>query len=834
MADPNWEFNCPQYVDFSRDNLYTDDDGADTYFDFDHENGIPIHFSDSTSEHEAMDVEPGPSESLVMTLQNDSQRITRAMLKNTPKIIESPRRVPTPAQEQKNRSSKSLSCTPSVAAGEKSNENEGQNIIYSQTKDTPMQIETNHDNDKSGEEEKKVSNICTNLEDWNKRKQDQRVETGQKRRRSVSFSELEPDRKTRANKPLQRSGSMKVQRRSAGQSNEGSSHHDGGEVGRSRSGSESKIARPSPKRYKCTITSTPTFMKRQPLIQANGVKKSEDLEMEKIQYFRTQLQQKRELAQKSMKAALSQAPNLEAHHAAKEPTKPMEFQFETDKRVKKHGMETRADLSVKDFAHQLRSNQAHQKEGPKGPTKPMPFSFDEKQKRKLDGSEESLTQKFESMAEKVTAFHKATPERFRSAPKGSVPKRGQSSPPVLTVPHTPNLETRSRSRPVTVQSQKELEEMEIEEMKRYQFRANPLNTKIFTEHPSIKHSEKEPTRPEEFDLHTDRRIQTRETIKHDTEEHYEFHAQPVPKKILEGPVGVKPAKPIPVTNPKSPAFALKHRARLPTRTQPEPEEEEKIIRANPVPHAGIPFQPSLEHKATVPQPFTFDERDKLLMQKKEEKIQEILEEEKRARDFVANPLPNLSPDVLPPKKVKPPTRPESPHLKIDARGAKRAAEWKAKNLAVSGLDSFSRQHQKVEEQLNREREAAIFKALPSTVVHKEPFLPKKSTKVLTEVSNVELSTVKRAMQREAFDMHRKAQEAELEAAKRHREKEKEEEEREAIEKFRQEAVHKANPIKRYKPVEVKRSSKPCTVPLSPKFKTDERLQSSRNLNLSNA
>ncbi|KAK3608033.1 hypothetical protein CHS0354_031019 [Potamilus streckersoni] len=820
MADPNWEFNCPQYVDFSKDNIYADDDGADNYFDFDHENGIPINFSDSaTTEHEPMDVDAGPSESLVKTLQNDSQRITRAMAKNSPKIIESPRRIPTLAEEQKKRTSKSSSRTPSVVAGEESNERESQKITYSQTKDTPKQTEINHDSEKSGEEEKKVSNMCTDLEEWNKRKQEQRVETGQKRRRSISFSELEPNHNTRANKPLQRSGSMKAQRRSADQSSGGSSRHDSREVGRPRSGSESKIARPSPKRYKCTMPSTPTFMKRQPLIPANGVKRSEDLELEKIQYFRTQLQQKRELAQKSMKVALSHAPAQEAHHAAKEPTKPVEFQFETDKRVKKHGMETRADVSVKDFAQQLRSNQAAQKEGPKGPTKPMPFSFDEKQKRKLDGSEEILTQKFESMAEKVTAFHKATPERFRSAPKGSAPKRGRSkSPPVLTVPHTPNLETRSRSRPVTVPSQKELEEMEIEEMKKYQFRAHPLNTKIFTEQPCIKHSEKEPTRPEEFDLHTDRRIQTRETVKQDTEEHYEFHAQPVPKKILEGPVGLKPAKPLPVTNPKSPAFVLKHRARLPTRSQPEPEEEEKIIKANPVPHAGIPFQPSLEHKATVPQPFTFDERDKLMMQKKEEKIQEILEEEKRARDFVANPLPNLSPDVLPPKKVKPPTRPESPHLKIDARGAKRAAEWKAK----------------VEEQLNKEREAAIFKALPSTVVHKDPFVPKKSSKVLTEVSNVELSTVKRAMQREAFDMHRKAQEAELEAAKRQREMEKEEEEREAIEKLRQEAVHKANPIKRYKPVDVKRSSKPCTVPLSPKFKTDERLQLSRNHNLSNA
>ena len=47
-------------------------------------------------------------------------------------------------------------------------------------------------------------------------------------------------------------------------------------------------------------------------------------------------------------------------------------------------------------------------------------------------------------------------------------KRLQSRSPVsgLTVPKTPNFESNSRSRPIHVPSQKELEEKEIEEMKK--------------------------------------------------------------------------------------------------------------------------------------------------------------------------------------------------------------------------------------------------------------------------------------------------------------------------------------------------------------------------------
>lgn len=53
------------------------------------------------------------------------------------------------------------------------------------------------------------------------------------------------------------------------------------------------------------------------------------------------------------------------------------------------------------------------------------------------------------------------------------------------------------------------------------------------------------------------------------------------------------------------------------------------MKSHPVPHAGVPFQPVLNHKCTVPAPFTFEERDKLTLARKQEKIEEIYEEERK-------------------------------------------------------------------------------------------------------------------------------------------------------------------------------------------------------------
>lgn len=72
----------------------------------------------------------------------------------------------------------------------------------------------------------------------------------------------------------------------------------------------------------------------------------------------------------------------------------------------------------------------------------------------------------------------------------------------------------------------------------------------------------------------------------------------------------------------------------------------------------------------------------------------------------------------------------------------------------------------MEEALRKQREAANFKAHPAKVLAAEPFVPAKSTKPLAEVSNFQLHSDKRAIEREQFTMQQKQKEAELESMKR--------------------------------------------------------------------
>lgn len=60
-----------------------------------------------------------------------------------------------------------------------------------------------------------------------------------------------------------------------------------------------------------------------------------------------------------------------------------------------------------------------------------------------------------------------------------------------------------------------------------------------------------------------------------------------------------------------------------------------------------------------------------------------------------------------------------------------------------------------------------------------------------------------------------------------------EEEKAAISQMRQEMVHRANPIRHYKAVEIQVCTKPVTQPLTPKLSTARRLRSHTENSISN-
>ncbi|XP_026581249.1 targeting protein for Xklp2-like, partial [Pseudonaja textilis] len=133
--------------------------------------------------------------------------------------------------------------------------------------------------------------------------------------------------------------------------------------------------------------------------------------------------------------------------------------------------------------------------------------------------------------------------------------------PQLTNPKTPCLETKRRLRPPTCKSAAELENEEIAKLQQYRFKAQELNYRILEGGPLLpkKPPTKELTKPIGFNLEIEKRIQERETKKVQEEEPFEFHSRPCPTRILEDVVGVPEKKTLPITVPKSPAFALKNK-----------------------------------------------------------------------------------------------------------------------------------------------------------------------------------------------------------------------------------------------------------------------------------
>nr|XP_045585406.1 targeting protein for Xklp2-like isoform X2 [Procambarus clarkii] len=436
-----------------------------------------------------------------------------------------------------------------------------------------------------------------------------------------------------------------------------------------------------------------------------------------------------------------------------ERTVPQEFHFATDSRIKN---QDHTEEETVDFTKSLRSGTAADNtEARKGPTIPQPFNLTESRKGKTEEGN-----KFVSVAELNLKFHTKTPQRFRSKRAGSnddLNQEGRKKPnPGVTIPHTPNFCTRSRSRQVNYLTHEEMEQKAFEEAQRHVFKAHPVNKKVL-EAPAGYHVEKKvPTVPEPFDITDSKRV------------------HPINLKFQE------------MCNKLS----------------------ESALSVASLPHGGIPSK--WDKTSTTIQPFSFDSRDKTKQQRKLENIQKILEEEKKLAEFHAQPMPYFESGVrgVPTKKPPTPTKPQPFALKIDERAVTKQEQFQKCLLEEARLDKEKRK----------------FRARSDAVLHKEPFIPEKSKKPLTDISTFALNTEVRAIDRNEYELHRKRKEDEILAAKREQEERQAAEELAEVARVRREAVHKANPVRKYKPVVIDHSQNVPTVPISPNFATESRLR----------
>ncbi|XP_053555846.1 targeting protein for Xklp2 isoform X2 [Bombina bombina] len=559
------------------------------------------------------------------------------------------------------------------------------------------------------------------------------------------------------------------------------------------------LCSPKPKSKLLTMPSTPTVLKRKNL--PLKPKSSEEQELEVMQQLQKEVVEQRKKNEETLKMAIAGA-GQPGKRTIAPVTKPVDFHFCTDDRLKKHPEEQAGDQYKEvDFAAALRKHPPSPVRVPKGGhTVPKPFNLSQGNKRKL---EESDSGKYVSTAEQVLAFCKKTPTRYhlRSRQKDMEgPSPVKAFKQKLTNPKTPLLVTKQRYRPATCKSSAEMETEELDKLQQFKFKAQELDPRIlegvhiFPKKPPVK----EPTKAIGFDLEIEKRIKQREKKEEDEEETYSFHSRPCPTKILEDVVGVPEKKTLPVTVPKSPAFALKNRVRV--QEEEEEEEEVPVIKANPMPHYGVPFKPKLpEQRQVEVNPFSFCDRDRAKQLQKEKKLDDLRKEE--VPKFKAQPLPQFDYISLPEKKIKMPTQQEPFQLEIDKRGSSKIQRWK----------------QQMQEELKQQKEMATFKARPNTVTHQEPFVPKKENRSLTVQEGFELATERRAKERQEFERRLAETETQKQLLEEEERRRQEEQEKEEINRLRHELVHKAQPIRKFRSVEVKASDVPLTIPKSPKF-----------------
>ncbi|XP_029579229.1 targeting protein for Xklp2 isoform X2 [Salmo trutta] len=528
-------------------------------------------------------------------------------------------------------------------------------------------------------------------------------------------------------------------------------------------------------------------------------KSSEQQEMVHIKTLQKEVADKLKRNEASYRAALagSQLPKK----LALATTVPKEFNFSTDGRVKAGTASTHREV---DFTAQLRKHPSSPAKVPKGATVPKPFNLSTGSKRKV-----ADPVPFMPMAQQIALFQKRTPTRYhlrsrQSQERGPSPVKSEQLK--ITHPHTPQLMTRQRSRPTVVKSSAELEDEELQKLQQFKFKALELNRKILEgalnpKKPTVKKS----THPEVFHMHMDKRLAERQASKKpdEPEEQHTFHSRPLPVRILEEVVGVPEKKVQCPTVPESPAWALK-RMRMDRKV--EEVKPPAPLKAHAVPHFGLPFLPKLQDKTQVEVcPFSFEERERERQVLKEKRLEELRHEE--VPTFKAQPLPDFHAVVLPEKKVAEPTKPEPFKLLLDERGAAKNDRWE----------------QMMKEEQKHQAEAATFKARPNTAIHKEPFMPKKDNRSVLDINNsvvpevFQLATERRAKERLEFEQalsEKEALRARVDEAQR---MELEECEKEKMARLRQEQVHKAQPIRRYKLLELKKSDVTLTVPQSPNF-----------------
>ncbi|XP_032676670.1 targeting protein for Xklp2-like [Odontomachus brunneus] len=455
--------------------------------------------------------------------------------------------------------------------------------------------------------------------------------------------------------------------------------------------------------------------------------------------------------------------------------------------------------------------------------------------------------RFVSLAEAVSRFQNDTPKRFRTRCNNDhvAALRNSSSKPSMqhhrlktTIPISPALMSKNRTRAVTILSQEEREKQEMEEMKKYYIKANPiprnvlrgpirsmpktivkkLTTSAITAEKQLS-SSASATQSEKILTSTSVRLKNPGTSHHDKVS----TKNTVTKVLVTDPTGIIverveiPYFGVPKDNStarnvtrivpfsfeaRNKDLQIKKEQRL--KSLQEASKAKMEFHARPVPNFTKPLvttSPTVvkQQKKTAAQqcPFSFEERDKNLLKKKEKLTRQMCEEDKRMRVFRANPAPVFKP--------------------VTVRG------FSKERLLMKGEKENTVDDQENEEpnviSIDKTQENKCMRKIKKatyTVVDKQNTKDKGREENITKPTlSLELNTDKRAKERREFDEKIKRKEMEEEVKRQEDKKRQDENEKQMRVEQRKLAEVKARPMPTYKPLIIAKATKPLTEPQSP-------------------
>lgn len=463
------------------------------------------------------------------------------------------------------------------------------------------------------------------------------------------------------------------------------------------------------------------------------------------------------------------------------------------------------------------------------------------QKRRVS----QANKKYVSLAEAVSRFQTETPERFRTRSN----KAGNASMSLNvsrltqsrlkpTVPVSPALISKNRARPVTVLSREEREKLEVEEMRKYQIKANPIPPCVLrgsrltrsnvslARKPTAAASSATESGGEKACATTKSSLQPRSP----PPSHRDRVSSSAPRNVVTKVVVTDPAgiivereeitffgvpkdtgasknvtRIVPFSfEARNRDLRLRKEQRLKS-LQEAAGTSKAEFHARPVPNFSKPPTPGGKQqqqqqatkKPVQPCPFSFDDNVKRLFERKEQLVKQVLEENKRARVFRANPAPIFKPVMVRGRSKE--------HLL--------AKDHKNTNVANERRTEDDQENKEPNvNSLKTERKSVMQKAKSAVgcTLDKQKAPPLKAYPL-------ELNTDKRAKERQEFDEKLRRKEMEQEAKRQEAERRRIESERAMQTRLRKQAETKARPMPVYKPPVIVKATKQLTEPQSPAF-----------------